>query len=275
VSGQAESDGSPFWLVVDQSPSAGWKLDVSGPGGKVEADGPHPIDGNAVGWLVRPTGAGALEVSATWTPQHAADLALRLSFLGALACIVLLFVPRERRAHGEAYGPPRLTRGPDIAWHRTLPWALATAVVAAICISPLLALPTGLAMAVFSARPRWGRFIPPAFVLVAAGSVLVGQIRDREPAGPGWPAHHSLAHLLTLMAVVLLGMEAIGEAARHRKARLRREARDRERAAHPEPVPRKSTAQERLAAKQAAKRVAKQAAKRAGPRRPPGSVDRR
>jgi arabinofuranan 3-O-arabinosyltransferase len=278
VSGEADSDGSPFWLVVDQSPSAGWKLTARGAEGSVAVDGPHPIDGNAVGWLVRPTKAGALAVTASWTPQRSADVALRLSFLGALVCLGLLVFPRRRPHHGEPYGPPRLTRGPDIAWHRTLPWAAATAAVAAICISPLLALPTGFAMAVFGARPRWGRYIPPGFVLVATLSILLGQLRDRVPAGPGWPAHYSLAHVLTLMAVVLLGMEALGEAARHRKARLRREARDHERLAHPAPAevpPRRTTAQERLAAKQAARRApAKRAAKQAGRGDPPGAGPR-
>ena len=55
--------------------------------------------------------------------------------------------------------------------------------------------------------------------------VIVLQVRDRVTAGPAWPAHFGLSHFLTLMAVVLLGMEAIAEATRHRKARLRREAR--------------------------------------------------
>ena len=102
---------------------------------------------------------------------------------------------------------------------------MATAVVAGLCISPVAAIPTGIAMALFTSRPRWGRFIPPALVVLAAASVVLLQIRDQDPAGPGWPAQFGFAHLVTLMAIIVLGMEAVAEATRHRKARLRREAR--------------------------------------------------
>jgi hypothetical protein len=138
--------------------------------------------------------------------------------------LILWREPRRRRA-AAPYGPPRLTRGPDIAWRRTLPFAGITAVVASLCIHPSLGIPTGLAMWAFASRPRWGRLIPPGLVAVAALSVLALQVRDRFEPGGSWPAHFGLAHLLTLMAIVLLGMEAIAEALRHRKARLRREAR--------------------------------------------------
>jgi hypothetical protein len=84
-------------------------------------------------------------------------------------------------------------------------------------------------MWVFASLPRLGGLIPPGLVTIAALSVLFLQVRDAYPAGGGWPGSFGLAHLLTLMAIVLLGMEAIAEALRHRKARLRREAHERER----------------------------------------------
>ncbi len=56
-----DSDGDPFWLVVDQSVSDGWQLEATGADGlAATVDGPHPIDGNAVGWLVTPSRAGPL-----------------------------------------------------------------------------------------------------------------------------------------------------------------------------------------------------------------------
>jgi hypothetical protein len=229
--GVVHSDGSPFWLVLDQSANAGWHLDARGPGGTAAVDGPHPIDGNAVGWLVRPRAAGAIAVHARWSPQRAVDLALVASLLGVLGCLVLLvLVGWRRRGHSGAspptpYGRPRLAAGADVQWTRSLPGAIATAIVAGICIHPVAAVPTGVAMALFTSRPRWGRFIPPALIAVAATVVVVRQIQDRYRAGTGWPAHFGLSHLLTLMAVLVLGMEAISEATRHRTARLRREAR--------------------------------------------------
>ncbi|HJR26082.1 MAG TPA: hypothetical protein VJ804_11445, partial [Acidimicrobiales bacterium] len=92
-------------------------------------------------------------------------------------------------------------------------------------IHPVAAVPTGVAMAVFSSRPRWGRFIPPVLVAVAALNVLRLQVRDEHLPGFGWPARFGLSHFLTLMAVLLLGMEALAEATRHRTARHRRERR--------------------------------------------------
>jgi hypothetical protein len=235
LKGTVASDGQPFWLVVDQTASDGWRLTADGDRGlSAEVDGPHPVDGNAVGWLVTPSQAGALRVDARWTPQRGVSHALTLSLLTGLLCLGLV-VWREPRKRREPlpYGPPRLTRGPDIGWRRTLPISAATAVVAGVCVHPSLAVPTGLAMWVFASRPRWGRLIPPGLVAAAALSVLFLQLRDGYAAGGGWPGHFGLAHLLTLMAIVLLGMEAIAEALRHRKARLRREAHERGR---PPPV---------------------------------------
>jgi hypothetical protein len=186
------------------------------------------VDGNAVGWIVHPAGAGTLRLHATWTPQRTVDLALLLSILGALGCLALLAIGWQRRrpwARTEPFGPPRLAAGGPVAWTRSLPGAAATAVVAGVCIHPIAAIPTGLAMALFTSRPRWGRFIPPALVALAATSVVYLQVRDHDDPGFGWPSHFGFAHLVTLMAVLLLGMEAVSEATRHRKARLRREAR--------------------------------------------------
>ena len=227
VTGVLESDGEPFWLVLDQSVSDGWDLAVEGPDGAGAAvDGPHPVDGNAAGWLVRPEEAGPLVVSATWIPQRSVDLALAVSAVTAVVCVGLVVgAGRRRRPAPAPYGPPRLAAGAKVDWVRSVPGAVLTALVAGFCIHPVAALPTGAAMAVFSSRPRWGRFIPPALVALAALNVLRLQLRDDFEPGFAWPARFGLSHLLTLMAVVLLGMEALAEATRHRTARRRRERR--------------------------------------------------
>ena len=49
-----ESDGAPFWLVLGQSDSSGWQLDVAG-----ASVGPRQmVDGYANGWLVTPDAPG-------------------------------------------------------------------------------------------------------------------------------------------------------------------------------------------------------------------------
>ncbi len=227
----AEQDGDPFWLVVDQSDNDGWRLQVEDEDGRAaKVDGPHPVDGNAVGWLVRPADAGPLDLRADWTPGRAVDTALALSAMGAVACLALVLFARRRALPVRPYGPPRLTRGPDVAWRRSLPGAAATAVVAGLCVHPLAAIPAGLAMAVFTSRPRWGRFIPPVLIAASAVGAVTVQVRDEVFPGGGWPSHFGFAHFFTLIAVLILGMEAIVEAHRHRGARLRREAWERERA---------------------------------------------
>ncbi len=58
---QVRSAGKPFWLVLGQSHSEGWKAEVSGSKG---ADGslgaPRLVNGYANGWLVDPGGVGHL-----------------------------------------------------------------------------------------------------------------------------------------------------------------------------------------------------------------------
>ena len=169
--------------MLDQSANEGWQpRGVTGREATAKVDGPHPVDGNAVGWIVRPASAGTLSVAATWEGQRPVDLALMLSLLGALACLgLVLYGWRLHRLAGAPrpppYGPPRLVAGVDVAWVRSLPAAGATAVVAAICVHPIAAVPTGIAMALFTSRPRWGRLLPPAFVAIAAGSVVFLQAR--------------------------------------------------------------------------------------------------
>jgi hypothetical protein len=154
------------------------------------------------------------------------DLALGISSIAAAACVVLVIFGGRRRGPAPApYGPPRLAAGAQVAWARSVPGAVLTALVAGVCIHPVAAVPTGVAMALFSSRPRWGRFIPPVLVTVAAANVLRLQLRDDYDAGFGWPGRFGLSHFLTLMAVLLLGMEALAEATRHRTARHRRERR--------------------------------------------------
>ncbi|MBV8950584.1 MAG: hypothetical protein JOZ99_06900, partial [Actinobacteria bacterium] len=96
---QVHTDGSPFWLVLGQSVSAGWKASVAG--GTRGSIGPQAIvDGFANGWLVTPRAAGTMNLQLQWTPQRQVWIAMGLSALAVAICIgiVVAVAVRRRRA---------------------------------------------------------------------------------------------------------------------------------------------------------------------------------
>ncbi|WP_322762204.1 alpha-(1-_3)-arabinofuranosyltransferase domain-containing protein, partial [Frankia sp. Cr2] len=74
--------GTPFWLVLGQSLSAGWKATSRGTstGGSTTIDygAPRLVDGYANGWRITPT-ASSFTVDLRWTPQRLVRRALVLS----------------------------------------------------------------------------------------------------------------------------------------------------------------------------------------------------
>ena len=99
------SDGRPFWLVLGQSHSDGWRATVGGH----DLGAPSLVDGYANAWLVRPGHAGTVTVHLSWTPQRVVWIALGISGVAIAICvaIVVLFARRRRRA--PARRPPRGT----------------------------------------------------------------------------------------------------------------------------------------------------------------------
>jgi arabinofuranan 3-O-arabinosyltransferase len=103
----------PFWLVLGQSHSLGWKATVNGR----SLGPPTVIDGYANGWLVQPATHGRdVEVDLAWTPQRRVWVMLPLSLLGLLLCVALaLRNPGRRRALAGApqprLAPPGRHRG--------------------------------------------------------------------------------------------------------------------------------------------------------------------
>jgi arabinofuranan 3-O-arabinosyltransferase len=106
-SGVGPSGGGPFDLVLGQSINAGWKASVVG-GGSLGA--PVLIDGFANGWRIDPATLGSvidhgtITVALQWKPQQRVDIALIISLVAIVACLVLVFVPvrirRRRRPKG-------------------------------------------------------------------------------------------------------------------------------------------------------------------------------
>jgi arabinofuranan 3-O-arabinosyltransferase len=213
AAGRVQTDGSPFWLVLDQSVNDGWELEVDG----ASVDGPRPIDSFAAGWLVEPERAGELAVSVRWTPQRVANIALAVSAVAVIACIVLCIGRPRRRRDPDATLPrqpeaPRLAVGEPARSRRTVPLAAAGgAFVAALTVHPVAALPVALALGIGLRRPMIGRFLPPALV-GAAGVIVAGlQLGHEYELDGTWPSKFGIAHILALTGAVLLALHAVTE----------------------------------------------------------------
>ena len=91
--------GVPFWLVLGESNSKGWKASVanddasvlSGPG----AGRSTLVDGYANGWLVVPN-SPSFNVALEWTPQRSVWVALAISGAALLGCVASALWPCRR-----------------------------------------------------------------------------------------------------------------------------------------------------------------------------------
>jgi arabinofuranan 3-O-arabinosyltransferase len=108
---------APFELVMGQSINSGWQATVNGH----SLGTPVLIDGFANGWTVDLSQLGAsvhhgvMDVTLTWAPQKRVDVAVIVSTLGILACLVLAMIPagrwRRRRRNRARSGEPEVVRG--------------------------------------------------------------------------------------------------------------------------------------------------------------------
>ena len=237
----------PYWLVLGQSINKGWKPTIAGSGQNLGHS--TLVDGFANGWLVKPTGASTVAVTLRWTPQSSENIALLVSALATVACVVLALRPRRRRAtrgRGAMTSPPvtaMLSTDPvlteDIdapalsspfATARALTPGLA-AVLAAVCgLAAAVLVPQAIFFAVFLGvalgvavafiAPRARGLLGLAVVGFAVGAIvysIVLQATQHFPSG-AWPTHFEVANELVWTAIVFLGADAVVELVR----RLRR-----------------------------------------------------
>jgi arabinofuranan 3-O-arabinosyltransferase len=208
ASAEVTTDGSPFWVVLDQSMNEAWELDVEG----AQVDGPRPLDAFAAGWLVEPDGPGTFDVRASWAPQRLASIALWASALAAALCAALVAWPRRR---SPTSGAPTLLAGASLTWAgvRPHPAALVVGVVAAALFVDLLAAPVALVALLAASRwPLVHRLLPAAVVAAACGGVVLEQLVRGHDAAFFWPRELGRWHELALLGVVLLAATAVHQA---------------------------------------------------------------
>jgi len=204
---QVHSAGKPFWLVLGQSQSEGWKAEVSGSKGVDGSLGaPRLVNGYANGWLVDPGGPGTFTVQLKWTPQNLVWAAFAASVLAILVCLVVVFATR-RRPIPSVVGAPELTSplryagglpswrvslataaGAGIgAWFVSRAWiglvvALATLVTSRVRNTRLLlagGAPAALLLAKVADAPELGWLA----VTLLAADLLLGWVAHRREAG--------------------------------------------------------------------------------------------
>ena len=217
---EANDVTGPFWFVLGQSQNEGWRLRVDG-----EDQGPSMlVNGYANGWLVDPGDATSLQIELDWTPQRRIWIALGLSGLGLIACLVLL-LPRfaGRGETATSRRRPRLAPYAISPLERFgAPVARRAAVVASVGLGviSLVLLPWWWAPAIaaatwFGLRSRWGwpalRIAALVLLAVAAAYVVVRQWRVGYVDDFDWPQHFEAVHWLTMASFVLLGAETVVE----------------------------------------------------------------
>ncbi|MFZ6002484.1 MAG: alpha-(1-_3)-arabinofuranosyltransferase domain-containing protein [Actinomycetota bacterium] len=163
------TDGEPFYLVLAQSASGGWRAEVDG----AEVGPRQMVDGYANGWLVTPERPGTLEARLSWQPQRLVWLGLAVSGLAIVLCLAILWRTRRR----PSAPAPRLTARPALL--------LDTAVSA---LRPTAAFVAGLAVSLISL------LVMPPEIALAAGAVLL----------VAWSVPHGMLLLVVVAPAALM-----------------------------------------------------------------------
>jgi uncharacterized membrane protein len=205
--------------VLGQSDNAGWEATVDG----TNIGGSTLVDGYANGGLVSPP-SGSFHVTLTWTPQQKVWIALAVSAVALVLCLVLAL--RRRRSsvapdddEAPAFGNPLVASGDRPGVGRVLVGAVAVAVIGALLSAWWVGLVAGVLVAVVA---RW----PRARVLITLGAplalgacalyVIVQQHRYGYPSDLDWPPQFTRINEIAWLAVILLLADVVVERVRRR-----------------------------------------------------------
>ncbi|HEU5109700.1 MAG TPA: hypothetical protein VFT95_14255, partial [Micromonosporaceae bacterium] len=210
-------DGCPggCWLVLGEGFHDSWSARTEGG----DLGPPTMVDGGFNGWWIPPAD-GPTVVTLEWTSQRPLTIALVLSVIAMVACIVLAVIDRRRRSDEVRVRPARLEFPGRPASRPALVAGAAVWIVAAgLLVGPVWALAAAAGSAVILAlarRPRLAGLVTlGALAFIAAAIIWI--VRTEQP-GPfaGWPARFDRLHTLGLFAAVSLLPAAAGWPRRRR-----------------------------------------------------------
>lgn len=199
----------PFWLTLGQSYNEGWSATIDGQ----TLAAPELVDGFANGWYVVPT-SESFEVSLRFMPQRGVNVAMILSILTGLLCLVLVFRRPKLAvvapsAMPEPYSPILAFRYHGALPSRTAAWVagLAVGVLSWIVAGALIGLVVGVAAGIGARHEKFRRWLllaSPAALGMAMLYVLYIQARWGPEPSFDWPWEMRRVHPLGWLAVLLL-----------------------------------------------------------------------
>ncbi|HET9729448.1 MAG TPA: alpha-(1-_3)-arabinofuranosyltransferase family protein [Acidimicrobiia bacterium] len=205
---------APFWLVLGQSQSAGWRAHIVG---GASLGGSQLVDGYANGWQITPT-HDAFDVVMEWRPQRQVALALWISLLAGLGCLALVVLTWPRRLKGAVTNDNAVAlelRGRRLMT-TTARWIAvgAVTVLSAVVVTPWVGVLVGAAT---YATLRWPRLrapimvVPAALLAGCALYIVVQQQRYHYPSVFEWPTLFPRARTPAWIAIMLVSADIVVE----------------------------------------------------------------
>ncbi len=206
--------GEPFWLVLGQSHNVGWTATADG-----ESLGePELVDGFANGWLVTPT-SESFDVDLRFAPQRRVDLAIVVSAIAALVCLVLLIrrprvVVEAPSSLAEPYSSVLAYRYDGaLPTRRTAVWTgVGVGVLGLVLAGPGVGLALGLVAGIGARHEAFRRYLllaSPVALAACAAYVIYIQVRWSPTPSFDWPIEMKRPHPFGWLAVLVLVADVI------------------------------------------------------------------
>jgi arabinofuranan 3-O-arabinosyltransferase len=195
------------WVVSGEGWNTGWSASVDGE----SLGAPTLVDGGMSAWLLPPSDQDRV-VQLHWKPQRTIWFGLAISLIAVLACLAVVAMAAYQYAvepldplEGPTFVEPwRRTR--RFSWRLTAGLTVASALLAALIIKPIWALPTAAIVFGLAWLRRYGLVAVIGWLGIGAVALLYLQRQHSLNGLPGfgWVVNVEDAHRPTLFALVLI-----------------------------------------------------------------------